>query len=391
MKPIYLDYAATTPVRAEVFAAMLPYLKNYFGNPSSIHTAGKKAKAGIEQARIQTANLIGALPEEIIFTSGATEADNMAVLGIARSNRKKGTHIITSKIEHHAVLDSCRALEKEGFAVTYLDVGRDGLVRVSDVQKALRPDTILVSIMHGNNEIGTIQPIKEIGRLLTKEKALFHTDAVQTAGQIPVDVRQLRVDLLSLSGHKMYGVKGAGALYVRRGLITDKIMFGGAQENNRRAGTENVAGIVALGKAAEIAKRESREQSRKIKLLRDYFVAEITSRIPAVQLNGHKSKRLPGNINFSFAYVDGSALLQALNAEGIYCSAGSACTAGDTSVSHVLTALKVPDYLAQGTLRLTIGRKTTKQELEYAVGFLEKKVQELRALSNTYQAMHLPQ
>lgn len=391
MKPIYLDYAATTPVRAEVFAAMLPYLKNYFGNPSSIHTAGKKAKAGIEQARIQTANLIGALPEEIIFTSGATEADNMAVLGIARSNRKKGTHIITSKIEHHAVLDSCRALEKEGFAVTYLDVGRDGLVRVSDVQKALRPDTILVSIMHGNNEIGTIQPIKEIGRLLTKEKALFHTDAVQTAGQIPVDVRQLRVDLLSLSGHKMYGVKGAGALYVRRGLMTDKIMFGGAQENNRRAGTENVAGIVALGKAAEIAKRESREQSRKIKLLRDYFVAEITSRIPAVQLNGHKSKRLPGNINFSFAYVDGSALLQALNAEGIYCSAGSACTAGDTSVSHVLTALKVPDYLAQGTLRLTIGRKTTKQELEYAVGFLEKKVQELRALSNTYQAMHLPQ
>lgn len=391
MKPIYLDYAATTPVRAEVFAAMLPYLKNYFGNPSSIHTAGKKAKAGIEQARIQTANLIGALPEEIIFTSGATEADNMAVLGIARSNRKKGTHIITSKIEHHAVLDSCRALEKEGFAVTYLDVGRDGLVRVSDVQKALRPDTILVSIMHGNNEIGTIQPIKEIGRLLTKEKALFHTDAVQTAGQIPVDVRQLRVDLLSLSGHKMYGVKGAGALYVRRGLMTDKIMFGGAQENNRRAGTENVAGIVALGKAAEIAKREGREQSRKIKLLRDYFVAEITSRIPAVQLNGHKSKRLPGNINFSFAYVDGSALLQALNAEGIYCSAGSACTAGDTSVSHVLTALKVPDYLAQGTLRLTIGRKTTKQELEYAVGFLEKKVQELRALSNTYQAMHLPQ
>lgn len=391
MKPIYLDYAATTPVRAEVFAAMLPYLKNYFGNPSSIHTAGKKAKAGIEQARIQTANLIGALPEEIIFTSGATEADNMAVLGIARSNRKKGTHIITSKIEHHAVLDSCRALEKEGFAVTYLDVGRDGLVRVSDVQKALRPDTILVSIMHGNNEIGTIQPIKEIGRLLTKEKALFHTDAVQTAGQIPVDVRQLRVDLLSLSGHKMYGVKGAGALYVRRGLITDKIMFGGAQENNRRAGTENVAGIVALGKAAEIAKRESREQSRRLKLLRDYFVAEITSRIPAVQLNGHKSKRLPGNINFSFAYVDGSALLQALNAEGIYCSAGSACTAGDTSVSHVLTALKVPDYLAQGTLRLTIGRKTTKQELEYAVGFLEKKVQELRALSNTYQAMHLPQ
>lgn len=391
MKPIYLDYAATTPVRAEVFAAMLPYLKNYFGNPSSIHTAGKKAKAGIEQARIQTANLIGALPEEIIFTSGATEADNMAVLGIARSNRKKGTHIITSKIEHHAVLDSCRALEKEGFAVTYLDVGRDGLVRVSDVQKALRPDTILVSIMHGNNEIGTIQPIKEIGRLLTKEKALFHTDAVQTAGQIPVDVRQLRVDLLSLSGHKMYGVKGAGALYVRRGLITDKIMFGGAQENNRRAGTENVAGIVALGKAAEIAKRESRAQSRRLKLLRDYFVAEITSRIPAVQLNGHKSKRLPGNINFSFAYVDGSALLQALNAEGIYCSAGSACTAGDTSVSHVLTALKVPDYLAQGTLRLTIGRKTTKQELEYAVGFLEKKVQELRALSNTYQAMHLPQ
>lgn len=391
MKPIYLDYAATTPVRAEVFAAMLPYLKNYFGNPSSIHTAGKKAKAGIEQARIQTANLIGALPEEIIFTSGATEADNMAVLGIARSNRKKGTHIITSKIEHHAVLDSCRALEKEGFAVTYLDVGRDGLVRVSDVQKALRPDTILVSIMHGNNEIGTIQPIKEIGRLLTKEKALFHTDAVQTAGQIPVDVRQLRVDLLSLSGHKMYGVKGAGALYVRRGLMTDKIMFGGAQENNRRAGTENVAGIVALGKAAEIAKRESREQSRRLKLLRDYFVAEITSRIPAVQLNGHKSKRLPGNINFSFAYVDGSALLQALNAEGIYCSAGSACTAGDTSVSHVLTALKVPDYLAQGTLRLTIGRKTTKQELEYAVGFLEKKVQELRALSNTYQAMHLPQ
>ena len=391
MKPIYLDYAATTPVRAEVFAAMLPYLKNYFGNPSSIHTAGKKAKAGIEQARIQTANLIGALPEEIIFTSGATEADNMAVLGIARSNRKKGTHIITSKIEHHAVLDSCRALEKEGFAVTYLDVGRDGLVRVSDVQKALRPDTILVSIMHGNNEIGTIQPIKEIGRLLTKEKALFHTDAVQTAGQIPVDVRQLRVDLLSLSGHKMYGVKGAGALYVRRGLMTDKIMFGGAQENNRRAGTENVAGIVALGKAAEIAKRESRAQSRRLKLLRDYFVAEITSRIPAVQLNGHKSKRLPGNINFSFAYVDGSALLQALNAEGIYCSAGSACTAGDTSVSHVLTALKVPDYLAQGTLRLTIGRKTTKQELEYAVGFLEKKVQELRALSNTYQAMHLPQ
>ncbi|MGM9572413.1 MAG: cysteine desulfurase family protein [bacterium] len=391
MKPIYLDYAATTPVRAEVFAAMLPYLKNYFGNPSSIHTAGKKAKAGIEQARAQTANLIGALPEEIIFTSGATEADNMAVLGIARSNRKKGNHIITSKIEHHAVLDSCRALEKEGFAVTYLDVGRDGIVRVSDVQKALRPDTILVSIMHGNNEIGTLQPIKEIGRLLAKEKAIFHTDAVQTAGHIPVDVRRLRVDLLSLSGHKMYGVKGAGALYVRRGLMTEKIMFGGAQENNRRAGTENVAGIVALGKAAEIAKREGREQSRKIKLLRDYFIAEITSRIPAVQLNGHKSKRLPGNINFSFAYVDGSALLQALNAEGIYCSAGSACTAGDTSVSHVLTALRVPDYLAQGTLRLTIGRKTTKQELEYAVGFLEKKVQELRALSNTYQALHLPQ
>ena len=307
MRKIYLDNAATTPVHPEVREAVLPYIEEYFGNPSSIHYFGREVKKAIDLAREQVAALIGAKADEIIFTSGATESDNYAILGIARAKKEKGNHIITSAIEHHAVLDTCESLQKEGFEITVLPVDSDGLVNPADVRAAITDKTILITIMHANNEIGTIQPIKEIGAIAKEKGVLFHVDAVQTVGQIPVNVDELQVDLMSLSGHKMYGIKGSGALYVRKGVRPDKIIFGGAQERKKRAGTENIVGIVALGKAAEIAKRELPERMKHNTALREKLIKGILDKVPYVILNGHREKRLPGNVNFCFEYIEGES------------------------------------------------------------------------------------
>ncbi len=381
MRKVYLDHAATTPLHPEVYSLMCRFMKDTFGNPSSIHSFGREARKWVEEARQQVADLIKASPEEIYFTSGGTEADNLAILGTAAARRKKGNHIITSSIEHHAVLDTCKYLEKNGYEVTFLPVDRYGMVDPDDVRKAIRRDTILISIMHANNEIGTIEPIEEISRIAREHEVIFHTDAVQTAGKIPVNVEALGVDLLTLSSHKIYGPKGIGALYKRKGLRLLPVVHGGGQEKKLRSGTENTIGIVGFGKAAEIAARDLEEEHDRTKRLRDRLVRGILEKIPEVRLNGHPEKRLPHNANFSFAYVEGESMLLSLDLKGIAASSGSACSSRALEPSHVLTAIGLPYELIHGSLRMTLGRANDEEDIDYVLEVLPEIVNRLRSFS----------
>ncbi|MEM2914876.1 MAG: cysteine desulfurase NifS [Candidatus Bathyarchaeia archaeon] len=387
MKRIYLDYAATTPTDPQVVEAMLPYFSEKFGNPSSLHAFGQEAKVAIEKARDQVARVIGAKPEEIVFTSGGTEADNFALEGVAFANEEKGNHIITSAIEHHAVTECCEFLKRRGFQITYLPVDRYGLVDPEEVSKAITDKTVLVSIMHANNEIGTIEPIAEIAKVIGDRssvigrKIYFHTDAVQTYGHIPVNVNELGVDLLSISAHKLYGPKGVGALYIRRGTKIVRFLHGGDQENKRRSSTENVPGIVGFGLAAELAQKEMVEENKKLIFLRDRLINGILERIPDSQLNGHPNLRLPNNVNVSIKYVEGESMLLNLDLQGIAASTGSACSSGSLEPSHVLLAIGLSHEIAHGSLRFTLGRYTTEEDIDYVLKVLPEIVVKLRAMS----------
>lgn len=381
MRRIYLDHAATTPTHPEVVKAMLPYLSNAFGNPSTIYSYGREARKAVEEARAKAAKLISARSEEIIFTSGGTEADNLALKGIAFANEDKGNHIITTSIEHHAVLEACKFLERRGFKVTYLPVDRYGLVDPDDVKKAITNRTVLVSVMHANNEVGTIEPIEEIGKITRQTGVYFHTDAVQTVGHIPVNVERLNVDLLSLSAHKFYGPKGVGALYVRNGVKLVSLLHGGEQERRRRAGTENVPGIVGLGKAAELSEAEMKEEAKRLSYLRDKLIKGLLERIDHVHLNGHPTQRLPNNVNMSFDYVEGESMLLNLDLEGICASTGSACSSASLEPSHVLLALGLSPQQAHGSLRLTLGSETTEQDIDRVLAVLPRIVANLRQMS----------
>ena len=378
---IYLDHAATTPMDPRVYEVMAPYFTEKFGNPSSIYQTGQIAKNAIEQARLNVANLIGAKPSEIIFTSGGTESDNMAILGVAKANRHKGKHIITSVIEHHAVLHPCEELEKEGFEVTYIPVETNGIVDPAKVKEAMREDTILVSIMYANNEIGTIQPIAKIGRACKKRGIPFHTDACQATGALMLNVDKLHLDLMTINGSKMYGPKGVGVLYVRKGVQIKPIIFGGEQEKRMRPGTENVPAIVGFVKALEIAEAEREKESERLIKLRDYMIKEILRKIPKTELNGDPINRLPNNINISVLEIEGEALLLRLDMKGISASSGSACTSGSLDPSHVVLALGKTHFVAHGSLRLTLGRSTTKKDIDYVLDVLPKIVEDLRAIS----------
>ncbi len=377
---IYLDNAATTKTHPDVVSAMLPYFSDYFGNPSSLYDLAAASRTAVEEARGKVAEAIGSAPDQVYFTSGGTESDNWAIRGVATAHAKKGRHIITSAIEHHAVLHTCEALEKEGFEVTYLPVDEFGRVRVADVLAAIRDDTILITIMLANNEIGTIQPIAEIGEIARSKKIVFHTDAVQAVGQIPVDVNALNVDLLSLSSHKFSGPKGAGALYIRKGTRIAQFMHGGAQEKRRRAGTENVPAIVGLGAAIERAIALMPEKTERIIRLRERLIAGLGA-IPASRLNGHPKERLPNNVNYIFEYIEGESILLLLNAHGIAASTGSACTSASLDPSHVLLACGIPHEVAHGSLRLTLGEETTEEEIDYVLETVPKVVQRLRDMS----------
>ena len=382
MKRIYLDHAATTSTDVEVVEAMEPFFTQKYGNPNSIHSFGQEAREAVEEAREKIARLIGANPSEIVFTAGGTEADNYAIKGIAWANQKKGNHIITSQIEHHAVLHSCQFLEKHGFKVTYLKVDKYGLIDPEDVKKAITDQTILVTIMHANNEIGTIEPIKEIGKIVKEAGIYFHTDSVQTTGHIPIEVNDLGVDMLSISGHKLYGPKGVGALYLRKGTKIVNLIDGGAQEKNRRAGTENVTGMVGLGKAVELAeKRLAGGEVDKVVKLRDKLITGIMDQIENVRLNGHPTKRLPGNVNICFEFIEGESMLLNLDMKGVAASSGSACTSGSLEPSHVLLAIGLPPEIAHGSLRLTLGKDNTEEDIDYVLDILPKIIEKLRALS----------
>lgn len=381
MKRIYLDNAATTAVDEAVLAEMLPYFTEKYGNPSSIYEEGREAKRGVEAARLQLAQAINADPKEIYFTAGGSESDNWAIKGVALKNRKKGNHIITTEIEHHAVLHTCEYLEKEGFEVTYLPVDKDGLISLDDLKNAIKDETILVSIMFANNEIGTIEPIKEIGEIVKAKGIIFHTDAVQAFGNVPIDVKDLNVDLLSLSSHKIYGPKGIGALYIRKGVPIDNLIHGGAQERRRRAGTENTASIVGFGKAAEMAASDLEANVAHLQELRDALIKGVMEKIPQVRLNGHPTKRLPGNANFCFDYIEGESILLSLDLIGVAGSSGSACTSGSLDPSHVLLAIGLPAGIAHGSLRLTIGKHTTMEDIEYVVDNLVGIIERLRKMS----------
>ncbi len=381
MKRIYLDYAATTPTHPEVMKVMLPYFTEAFGNPSSIHSFGQEAKEAIEKARNQVAALIGAKSEEIVFTGSGTEADNFALKGVALANQGKGNHIITSSIEHHAVLETCKFLEKQGFSVTYLPVDGYGMVDPSDVKKAITGKTILISVMHANNEVGTVEPIAEIGNIAREAEIYLHTDAVQTAGHIPIDVNKLNVDLLSISAHKLYGPKGIGALYIRKGTKVSSFMHGGDQERGKRASTENVPAIVGFGKAAEIAQREMLEEAQKLTALRDQLIEGILKSIEHTQLNGHPVMRLPNNVNVSVDYVEGESMLLNLDLAGICASTGSACSSSNLEPSHVLVAMGLPHLQAHGSLRFTSGKWTTEEEINQVLNVLPGIVSKLRAMS----------
>jgi len=381
MKRIYLDYAATTPTHPEVVQAMLPYFTEVFGNPSTIYSCGQEAKGAIEEARVKVADLIGAKDEEIVFTSGGTEADNFALEGVAFANEGKGNHIITSSIEHHAVLETCKFLERRGFSVTYLPVDKHGLVAPDDVKKAITSKTILISIMHASNEVGTIESIAQIGKIAKEARVYFHTDAVQTAGHIPVYVNELGVDLLSMSAHKLYGPKGVGALYIRKGTKLVSFMYGGGQERNRRASTENVPGIIGFGKAVEIASREMDEEAKRLTYLRDKLIKGILERIDNTRLNGHPSNRLPSNVNVSVDFVEGESMCLNLDLEGICASTSSACSSSSLEPSHVLLAMRLSPERAHGSLRFTLGKWTVEEEIDRVLKVLPSIVARLRALS----------
>jgi len=381
MRRIYLDHAATTPTHPEVVKAMLPYFTDVFGNSSSIYSYGQEAKGAIEEARTKVAELIGARSEEIIFTSGGTEADNHALKGVAYANERNGNHIITTAIEHHAVLEACKFLEGRGFIITYLPVDEYGLVDPQDVKKAITDKTILISVMHASNEVGTIEPISEIGKIAKEAEVYFHTDAVQTVGHIPLNVDDLSVDLLSISGHKFYGPKGIGALYVRKGVKLASLMHGGGQERRRRAGTENVPGIVGLGRAAEIASHEMSKEAERLACLRDKLIKGLEEKIDNIRLNGHPRKRLPNNVDISVDFIEGEAMLLNLDLEGICASTGSACSSASLEPSHVLLALGVPPEQAHGSLRFTLGRENTEEDVERVLEALPRIVAKLRAMS----------
>lgn len=381
MKRIYLDYAATTPTHPEVVKAMLPYFTEAFGNPSSIHSYGQEAKGAIEEARTKVANLIGAQDEEIVFTSGGTEADNFALKGVAFASENRGNHIITSSIEHHAVIETGKFLEGRGFRVTYLPVDKYGLVDPDDVRRAITEKTILISVMHASNEVGTIEPITEIGKIAKEAGVYFHTDAVQTAGHILVDVNKLGVDLLSMSAHKLYGPKGVGALYIRKGTKLIRFMHGGEQERKRRASTENVPGIVGFGKAIEFAQQEMSQEAERLTYLRDKLIKGLLERIDHSRLNGHPVMRLPNNVNISVDYVEGESMLLNLDLEGICASTGSACSSSSLEPSHVLLALGLSHEQAHGSLRFSLGKWTTEDEIERVLDVLPPIVAKLRAMS----------
>ncbi|QIB26498.1 cysteine desulfurase NifS [Caloranaerobacter azorensis] len=382
---VYMDYAATTPVKKEVLEEMMPYFTEKYGNPSSIYRIGRESRAAIDEARERVAKIIGAKPKEIYFTSGGSESDNWAIKGVAFANRDKGNHIITSKIEHHAVLHACEYLEKHGFEVTYLDVDEYGIVDLEQLKNAITDKTILITIMFANNEIGTIQPIQEIGKIAREKGVYFHTDAVQAIGNVEIDVNKLNIDLLSMSAHKFYGPKGVGVLYIREGVKIHPYIHGGAQEKNRRAGTENVAGIVGLAKALELAYENLEEHNKKLVYLRDKLIKEVTNKIDYVRVNGHPEKRLPGNVNFSIEFVEGEALLLSLDMMGIAASSGSACTSGSLDPSHVLLAIGLPHEIAHGSLRFTLGDFNTEEDVDYVVESLVKIVERLREMSPLYE------
>lgn len=381
---IYLDHAATTPVHPEVAEAMLPYLRQRFGNPSSIYAEGREARKAVEAARSQVAEALGADPAEIFFTSGGTEADNLAVLGTALANRDRGCHIVTTSIEHHAVLEACHYLEGEGFEVTFLPVDSNGLLDPEQVREALTPGTVLVSVMHANNEIGTVQPIAEISSVCREAGVYLHTDAVQTVGALDVDVDRLGVDMLSASAHKVYGPKGTGCLYVRRGTRLQAVLLGGGQERRLRSGTENVAGIVGFGKAMELAGREWKARSDEVTPLRESLIEGILARIPYADLNGDRDRRLPNNVNVRFRFIEGEATCLKLDFLGVSASTGSACSSERGESSHVLLAIGVPPEEAHGSLRLTPGRENTPEEVEYVLDKLPGAIEELRAMSPLY-------
>ncbi|MCU0652073.1 MAG: cysteine desulfurase NifS [Candidatus Omnitrophica bacterium] len=385
MKRVYLDYAATTPCDPEVIKVMEPYFFEKFGNPSSIHSFGQVAKKAIEDARRATADFLGAKAEEIIFTSGGTESDNSALFGAAHALEKKGNHIITTVIEHHAVSEPAKFLKKLGFKVTFVKVNKSGLVDPGDIQKAITDKTILVSVMHANNEIGTIQPISEIGKITREAGVYFHSDAVQTVGHIPVKVDELNVDLLSLSAHKFYGPKGVGALYIRKGTRIENFLRGGDQERGRRASTHNTSGIAGLGKAIELCKAKMQEEAKFQARLRDKLIKEIPLRIPDVYLNGDPHKRLPNNVNYSIQYIEGESMLLNLDMLGIAASTGSACTSTSLEPSHVLLAIGLSHEIAHGSLRFSLGRWSKEEDIDYLLEHLPKIVEKLRAMSPLYR------
>jgi cysteine desulfurase len=381
MRRIYLDHAATTPTRPEVVEAMLPYFADSFGNPSSIYSYGQEARGAIEEARTKVAGLVGARSEEIVFTGGGTEADNFALKGAAYANEHKGNHIITSSIEHHAVLEVCKSLGKTGFGITYLPVDKYGLVNPDDVRKAITDKTILISVMHANNEVGTIESVEEIGEIAHEAGIYLHSDAVQTVGHTPVNVDKLKVDLLSISAHKLYGPKGVGALYVRKGTKLVSLIQGGEQEKRRRAGTENVPAIVGLGKAVELARQEMNKEIDRLAVLRDKLIKGIMERIDHIRLNGHPKQRLPNNVNVSVDFVEGESMLLNLDLEGICASTGSACSSASLEPSHVLLALGLSPEQAHGSLRFTLGRDNTEADVERVLEVLPGIVAKLRAMS----------
>jgi len=384
-KFIYLDHAATTPVKQEVLEAMLPYFTEKFGNASSIYSIGRESKKAMEEARDKVALALGAQAKEIFFTGSGSEADNWAIKGVAYSNRTKGNHIITTAIEHPAVLHTCQYLESEGFEVTYLPVDENGLVSVEQVSSAIKQSTILISIMFANNEIGVIQPIAEIGKLAREKGVYFHTDAVQAVGNVAINVVDMNIDLLSLSGHKFYGPKGTGALFIRKGIKLTSFLHGGHQEKGRRASTENVPGIVGLGKAIELASQNIEKYNKKLISLRDRTIDEITKSIPYTRLNGDRYKRLPGNVNISFEFIEGESLLLMLDMNGIAASSGSACTSGSLDPSHVLLAIGLPHEIAHGSLRITFGERNTQEDVDYLLETIPMIVQRLRDMSPLYE------
>lgn len=378
----YFDNAATTKVKEEVLKEMFPYFSVEYGNPSSMYSIGRSSRRAIETARKRVAELINCKPKEIYFTSCGSESDNMALKGIAYANKEKGNHIITSKIEHPAILNSCKTLEKQGYRITYLNVDEEGNIDISELENSINEDTILISIMFANNEIGTIEPIEQISKIAKKHNIIFHTDAVQACGNIKIDVKDMGIDMLSLSGHKINAPKGVGALYVREGIEFDRFLDGGHQEKNKRAGTENVAEIVGLGKACEIAKNNLELHTKKLKELRDFYINQVEEKIENIKLNGPRDNRLPGNANISFKGINGSELLLKLDEKGICASAGSACSTGSNSPSHVLTSIGLDSKMAEGTLRVSFGEENSKEDVEYLVENLENIVTELRKKSD---------